>query len=308
MNMMAEPTEISTERWQAVLSRDPQYDGKFVYAVLTTGIYCRPSCAARHPHRRNTLIFARAQDAEREGFVACHRCCPSSTTPAETGIKAALDYIESRFHQRITLVTLSQVTGISPNHLQQSFKNIVGLSPKAFSDARRLAHLKRSLRQGQSIISATYGAGYGSSHALYEKAKQELGMTPATYDQGGEGVRIRYVILPANLGHTLVAVTEHGVAAIIVGEDEKQIIAELRQEFPNAQLLRVRTPPDKWVKAVQSSQREHRMLSELPRNLRLKVFQARLGKALRPHLNSCDELVEPVAVNGARLNHVHRKR
>jgi AraC family transcriptional regulator, regulatory protein of adaptative response / methylated-DNA-[protein]-cysteine methyltransferase len=299
--MTAEPTQISSAVWQAVLSRDRQQDGKFVYAALTTGIYCRPSCPARHPQRRNTLIFTAAKDAEREGFIACHRCWPASNalTPAETGIKDALDYIESHIDQRITLITLSQVTGFSPNHLQQTFKHIVGLSPKAFCDARRLVHLKQYLKRGDSVISATYGAGYGSSRALYEKANEGLGMTPATYSRGGEGVQIRYVVLAANLGHTLVAATELGICAIIVGEDEKRIEAQLHQEFPNAKVLQERTPPVKWLKAIQSCQREDRMLSELPPDLRRRVFQARLGKALRPNSVCRDESPGPPTVSRA---------
>lgn len=302
-----EPTEIRSDLWQAVITRDGRYDGKFVYAVLTTGIYCRPSCPARHPHRRNTLIFAHAQDAEQEGFIACHRCFPASTTPVEAGIKDALDYIESHLYQGITLITLSQVTGFSPNHLQQSFKNIVGLSPKAFSDARRLVHLKRCLKGGDSILSATYGAGYGSSHALYKKANEGLGMTPATYGHGGEGATIRYAVLASHLGHTLVGATERGVAAIIVGEDKKLVVAELHQEFPNAELLRVQTPPDSWVKAVQLSQQEHHMFLELPLDLRRRVFEARLGKAIRQDASYREKPVDPHAMNGARVRQAGRK-
>lgn len=272
--------EIPNDVWQAILNRDRQYDGRFVYGVLTTGIYCRPSCPARRPHRRNTLVFSRTQDAEIEGFIACQRCFPTSKTPVETSIKAALDYIEIYNHQRITLKTLSQVTGLSPNHIQQSFRNIVGLSPKTFSDARRLTCLKQYLKRGDSVVMATYAAGYGSSRALYERANRGLGMTPAEYSRGGDKIRIEYTVLHTSLGSTLIAGAERGICAIIMGADEKQIVSELHREFPNAELSRVRCPLDKWAKAVQSSQQEHHILGKLPLDLRRKVFQARIRKAL----------------------------
>jgi AraC family transcriptional regulator of adaptative response/methylated-DNA-[protein]-cysteine methyltransferase len=153
--MTGAPGEISNVDWHAVVKKDRHYDGKFVYAAVTTGIYCRPSCPARNPQRRNTLIFL-----------------------TEKSIKAALDYIETHLDQAITLNTLSQVSGLSPHHLQETFKRIVGLSPKAFCDARRIARFKQYLRAGQSISSACYEVGYGSSRALYEKTTRfSLGRT-----------------------------------------------------------------------------------------------------------------------------------
>jgi AraC family transcriptional regulator of adaptative response/methylated-DNA-[protein]-cysteine methyltransferase len=134
--LTTEANEVSNLAWHAVLKKDRKYDGKFVYVAVTTGIYCRPSCPARNPQRRNTLIFLTPAEAERQGYVACLRCHPNSLTPAEKSIKATLDYIEAHVDQTITLTTLSQVSGLSPHHLQETFKRIVGLSPKAFCDAR----------------------------------------------------------------------------------------------------------------------------------------------------------------------------
>jgi AraC family transcriptional regulator of adaptative response/methylated-DNA-[protein]-cysteine methyltransferase len=279
----SDSVETSGAAWDAVLKRDRQSDGKFVYAALTTGIYCRPSCPARHPLRRNTLLFATADEAEREGFIPCGRCCPGkgSFTLAEKCIKAVFDYIEAHIERPITLKTLAQVTGLSPNHLQQTFKRIVGISPKAYGDARRLAHFKKRLRLGQSIISASYGVGYGSSRALYERAGKSLGMTPSTYQRGGQGARIRYAIAEGPLGCVLVATTELAVCAVLLGKSGEVLFRELREEFPKVALVREKVTPEKWRAAVCSGQREDPLLSKLPLTLRSRLFQAKLLQTLR---------------------------
>ncbi len=275
--------EVNDADWEAVSRRDRRFDGVFVYAALTTSIYCRPSCPARHPHRRNTLIFPTAADAERQGFVACRRCHPGtdSLTPIELSVKAALDYIKNHFDQTITLDRLSQVSGVSPNHLQQTFKRIVGLSPKVFCDTQRLFHLKRLLREGQPVSQAGYGAGYGSSRALYEKATKSLGMTPATYQRGGDGMAIRYSATAAALGRVLIAGTVDGICAVLLGKNDKGLAARLRDEFPKAILVRERSPSAKWILAVHSCQSEDVLFSKLPRDLRIEVFQAKVWKVLQ---------------------------
>jgi AraC family transcriptional regulator of adaptative response/methylated-DNA-[protein]-cysteine methyltransferase len=275
-------SEIDETHWQAILRRDRRFDGKFVYAALTTGIYCRPSCPARHPHRRNTLIISTAADAEREGFIACRRCHPQSDslTAAEVCVELALNYIESHIEQNITLSSLSRVTGLSPNHLQQTFKKILGLSPKAFCDARRLAHLKLHLKRGESVIRSVYASGYGSSRALYEKARIALGMTPAIYARGGKGVRIRYAVVESSFGHTLIAVTQEGVCAVMSGRNQKQLAAKLEWEFPNAIVTRDTRSTTQWHSAVRSCQSADPLLAMLPLNTRCQVFEARMCNLL----------------------------
>jgi len=273
-----ETSAISNAAWHAVLKKDRHYDGKFVYAAVTTGIYCRPSCPARNPHRRNTLIFLTTAEAERQGYVACLRCHPNSLTPAEKSIKAALDYIEAHLDQTITLNTLSQVSGLSPHHLQETFKGIVGVSPKAFCDARRIARFKQYLRAGQSISSACYEVGYGSSRALYAKTRARLGMTPAVYRRGGNRIRVSYAITDSALGSVLVAGTEQGVCAVLVGEDEDLLVRELHEEFPSAVFKQESSV--RWKAAVQSCQDEAPLLSKLPASLRGRVFQARVWNFL----------------------------
>lgn len=276
--MTEEPREISNVAWHAVLKRDRHYDGKFVYAAVTTGIYCRPSCPARNPQRRNALIFLTSAEAERQGYVACLRCHPNSLTPAEKSIKAALDYIEAHLDQTITLNTLSQVSGLSPHHLQETFKRIVGLSPKAFCDARRIARFKQYLRAGQSISSACYEVGYGSSRALYEKTRKGLGMTPAVYRRGGDGIRVCYAVTGSAFSSVLVAGTKQGLCAVLLGEDEKVLLRELRQEFPRAVFKQESSA--KWKAAVLSCEDEDPLMSTLPVSLRGRILQARVWNSL----------------------------
>jgi AraC family transcriptional regulator of adaptative response/methylated-DNA-[protein]-cysteine methyltransferase len=274
-----EPGVINSVDWHAVVKKDRRYDGKFVYAAVTTGIYCRPSCPARNPQRRNTVIFLTTEEAERQGYVACLRCHPNSLTPAEKSITAVLDYIEAHLDQTITLNTLSQVSGISPHHLQETFKRIVGLSPKAFCDARRIARFKQYLRAGQSISSACYEVGFGSSRALYEKTKKSLGMTPAVYRNGGRGITISYLITDSLLGSVLVAGTDRGLCAVILGEDEDLLLRELHEEFPGASFAQESSA--KWKATVLSCRREDPLFSKLPVSLRGRVFQAKVWSSLQ---------------------------
>jgi AraC family transcriptional regulator, regulatory protein of adaptative response / methylated-DNA-[protein]-cysteine methyltransferase len=278
--MTEDTTEITNAAWHAVLKKDRHYDGKFVYAAVTTGIYCRPSCPARNPQRRNTLIFWTVAEAERQGYVACLRCHPESPlTPAEKSIKAALDYIETHLDQTITLNTLSQVSGLSPHHLRETFEQIVGLSPKVFCDARRIARFKQCLRAGQSISSACYEVGFGSSRALYEKTGKGLGMTPAVYRRGAKGIHIRYTITNSALGPVLTASTNQGLCAVLLGEDDDLLVRELREEFPNSDLSNESS--SKWKDAVKSCESEDHLLSKLPVSLRGRIFQAKVWHALK---------------------------
>ena len=274
-----DPASVATDvAWNAVLKKDRTFDGKFVYAAVTTGIYCRPSCPARNPHRRNTLIFWTTAEAERQGYVACLRCHPNSLTAAEKSIKAVLEYIERHLDQTITLTTLSQVSGLSPHHLRETFKQIVGLSPKAFCDARRIARFKQYLRAGHSISSACYEVGFGSSRALYEKASGGIGMTPAEYKRGGEGVRIRYMVADSPLDAMLIANTEEGLCAVLLGEDQEVLLRELKQEFPKADLRNEASA--KLKAAVQSCQSEDPLLSKLPMSLQGRILQAKVWHKL----------------------------
>ena len=279
MTMVREPGEISNVDWHAVVKKDRHYDGKFVYVAVTTGIYCRPSCPARNPQRRNTLIFLTPAEAERQGYVACLRCHPNSLTLAEKSVKAAIDYIEAHLDQTIMLNTLSQVSGLSPHHFRETFKQIVGLSPKAFCDARRISRFKQYLRSGQSISHACYEVGYGSSRALYEKTDKGMGMTPAAYQRGANGVRICYTITESTLGPVLTASTKNGLCAVLLAQNDDLLVRQLKEEFPKADLRSESSPKSR--DAVQSCQAEDPLLAKLPTSLRGRIFQARLWSILK---------------------------
>ena len=269
--------------WGAILRRDRSYDGKFVYVAVTTGIYCRPSCPSRRPHRHHALIFSNATEAEGAGYAACLRCHPNSWTPAEKSIKAALDYIEEHFDTRITLEELSQISGLSPSHLQQTFKRIVGVSPKAFCDARRLTRFKQLLRAGESISRACYEVGFGSSRALYENAARWLGMTPRTYQRRGEGTVIRYALTRSFLGPLLVAAAERGVSSIRIGSDDDVLVQDLQEEFSRAVLV-----PDKkflaqWALPPESCAAEDLFLSMFPIVAQHRIVETKLWALIAFH-------------------------
>jgi AraC family transcriptional regulator of adaptative response/methylated-DNA-[protein]-cysteine methyltransferase len=259
--------------------KDRHYDGKFVYVAVTTGIYCRPSCPARNPHRCNTLIFLNAEQAERHGFISCLRCHPTSLAPAERSIKIALDFIETHLDQTITLESLSEISGLSPHHFQETFKRILGLSPKAFCAARRVERFKQQLRAGLSISSACYEVGYGSSRALYEKSRKYLGMTPAAYRRGGNGIHIFYAIGQTAMGSALLARTKDGVCAILLGENESAIIREFRWEFPGALLLQQESSV--LSDAVKTCENQDPRVLKLPLTLRRRIFLARMWDHLQ---------------------------
>jgi AraC family transcriptional regulator of adaptative response/methylated-DNA-[protein]-cysteine methyltransferase len=277
--MAEEIGQISNVDWNAVVMKDRHSDGKFVYAAVTTGIYCRPSCPARNPHRRNTLIFRTTEEAERQGYVSCQRCHPNSLTPAERSVKVALDYIETNLDQTITLNTLSQISGISPHHLQETFKRILGLSPKVFCDARRVDRFKQRLRAGMSICNACYEVGYGSSRALYEKTRKGLGMTPAVYQRGGKRIHIFYSIGQSAMDSTLLARTKEGVCAIRLGENEAALVRELHREFPGAMFLQQESPILKT--AIKSCEKQDPLLLKLSVTIRRRVFLARMWNYLQ---------------------------
>ncbi len=190
--------------WQAVLHRDRASNGKFVYAVRSTRIYCRPSCPSRRPNRSQVVFFESGEAAQRAGFRACRRCRPDSANavdPQAEIIQRACQLLDAHADEdRVTLSALGSALGVSPYHLQRTFKQLVGVTPRQYVESRRLARFKRHVKSGDGVTEALYNAGYGSSSRLYEKAPQQLGMTPAAYRRGGRGIVIRFSVLACKLG------------------------------------------------------------------------------------------------------------
>lgn len=235
------PQSLSeTKAWNSVLTRDTGADGVFVYAVATTGIYCRPSCPSRRPKRGNVRFYYSATAAERAGFRACQRCLPNNgaVSSSRTAVVRARDYIDRAVTagggERITLERIAREAGVSAHHLQRKFKAVIGLTPAEYARARRSERLKEELRRGETVTRATFGAGYGSSSRLYERADSQLGMTPATYQRGGIGVEIEYVVAPTSLGYLLVAATERGICSVTLGDDASTLEKGLAVEYPAA--------------------------------------------------------------------------
>ncbi|MCX6648576.1 MAG: bifunctional DNA-binding transcriptional regulator/O6-methylguanine-DNA methyltransferase Ada [Candidatus Bathyarchaeota archaeon] len=239
------------EMWRAVEARDASVDGKFVLAVRTTCIYCRPSCPSRHPKRENVEFYPTPEAAEAAGYRPCLRCKPRDTdAPQIAWVKKACDYIRRRPEEKITLESLSREAGVSAYHLQRTFKRVMGVSPRQYQETCRIERLKGQLREGKPVTKAVYGAGYGSTSWLYRDSKAKLGMTPGAYRRRGEGMSIRYRIVDSPLGRLIVARTGHGVCYLGIWDDEETLEASLRAEYPRAELTREEGKPDPWTRGI----------------------------------------------------------
>lgn len=231
---VASTADPEAERWQAVVDRDAAADGRFVYAVSTTGVYCRPTCPARRPRREHVVFFADPSAAERAGFRACLRCHPEGVSSSVAVVEHIKQLIEASL-TALSLAELGLATGLSGGHVQRLFKRATGLSPKAYAQARRAERLRDGLRQGATVTDALYQAGYGSPRALYSQADATFGMTPGAYRHGGRNERIAYACGETTLGTAIIAATARGVCAVRFGEPA-ELIAELAAEFPHAEI------------------------------------------------------------------------
>ncbi len=281
--MPAAPVPDPEAAWKAVLVRDAAQDGRFVFAVSTTGVYCRPSCAARRPHRENVTFFAGPPEAEAAGYRPCLRCRPAAAEPpaAVRAVRRAVAFLEAHADEPVPLRALARAAGLSPFHLQRTFKKLVGVTPKRYADAQRADRLKALLKDGTSVASATFEAGYGSSSRAYAHASQRLGMTPARYARGGKGLHLRFTIVPTALGRLLVAATDRGIAAVKLGDSDRALAASLRAEYPEAILERGAEPLAGWTALIARSLAEDVDLSAIPLDLRATTFQRRVFEALR---------------------------
>ena len=272
----------SDSRWRAVVERDRHADGMFVYAVRSTGIYCRPSCASRKPAPSQVAFFDTTLEAEREGFRACKRCHPKDLAafdPWAVKIQRACVYL-SNVDGHPSLATLARRVGGSPYHLQRNFKRIVGVSPREFVDAVRVNKMKRQLRAGADVTTAVLEAGYGSSSRFYERAGERLGMTPSNYQRGGTQTQISFTVAASPLGKLLVAATDRGVCAISLGATERELERALSKEYPAATITRDRGRLAKWTKEVLDHLSGRLPQLNLPLDIRATSFQWQVWRAL----------------------------
>ncbi|HKO98496.1 MAG TPA: bifunctional DNA-binding transcriptional regulator/O6-methylguanine-DNA methyltransferase Ada [Pyrinomonadaceae bacterium] len=271
-------------KWQAVTSKDARADGQFVFAVSSTGIYCRPSCPSRRPLRKNVSFFPLPEAAEQAGFRACLRCHPQQAQAADPQIEMVRQVcriIEAKQGELITLAELGDQIGVSAFHLQRTFKSIMGISPSRYAEGQRINRFKTKVRSGESIASATYDAGFGSSSRLYEGAATQLGMTPATYGKGGRGAIINYAIVDCSLGKLLVAATSKGVCSVALGGSEEELQTVLANEFPAAEIRRDDEVLAPFVASIVKHFKEQKRPIELPLDIRATSFQQQVWAQLR---------------------------
>ncbi len=271
------------ERWEAVRRRDPAAEGAFVYSVSTTGVYCRPSCAARLPRPKNVRFHDTCADAERAGFRPCKRCRPNEATRAErhaAAVARACRIIEGA-EEMPRLDALAESAGLSRFHFHRIFKVVTGVTPRAYADAHRARRAREELAQSGTITEAIYGAGFNSSSRFYESAPDRLGMTPTAFRAGGEGTTIRFAVGQCSLGPILVAATERGVCAIQFGDDPETLVRDLQDRFPKARLIGGDEEFEQWVARVVGLVEAPGQALDLPLDVRGTAFQQRVWQALR---------------------------
>jgi len=281
---LGDPYATDDARWRAVETRDRAADGRFFVAVKTTGVFCRPFCPSRTPKRANVLFYERPEQARAAGFRACRRCHPDASMPGDPrleAVRAACRLIESAEEAAPTLEELGAAAGLSPFHLQRSFKAVMGITPRQYWDARRLGRLKANLKAGEGVASALYGAGYGSSSRLYEKAGAQLGMTPASYGRGGEGAVVAYAFADSALGRVIVGATRTGICFVGLGDDETGLLAELRGDYPKATLAADPDGLGATVAEVAATLEGREPHAALPLDVRGTAFQRQVWEALR---------------------------
>jgi AraC family transcriptional regulator of adaptative response/methylated-DNA-[protein]-cysteine methyltransferase len=274
---------VADTRWAAVVARDRGADGRFFYSVRTTGVYCRPSCAARPARPENVEFHATAADAQRAGFRPCRRCKPDQLGLAAQQAAKVADacrFIERADHAP-TLADLAAHAGMSAFHLHRVFKKVTGLTPAAYARAQRAQRLRRELEAGGTVADAIYGAGYGSGSRFYEQADELLGMTPSRFRAGGADTEIRFAIGECSLGSILVACSERGVCAISIGDDPRALVRELQDRFPNARLIGGDGAFEQLVARVVGFVEAPRLGLDLPLDVRGTAFQQRVWQALR---------------------------
>jgi len=271
------------DKWRSVLTRDHTYDGIFVYAVRSTGIYCRPSCPARRPKLEHVVFFSNTQDAEQSGFRPCKRCRPRDigASPQVELVKRVCQYIKTNLEDKLTLSVLSTHFEVSPYHLQRTFKRIIGISPRQYIEAQRLARFKQKLKEGDTVTKAMYAAGFTSRRRLYEKVSAKFGMNPSTYRRGGAGMSIKYTIVDCPLGRLLVAATEKGICGVFLGDSDVMLEDTLFREYPSAEINRDDLDLKEWLTSFLKYFTGNSLDLNLPLDIQATAFQWQVWKKIQ---------------------------
>jgi AraC family transcriptional regulator of adaptative response/methylated-DNA-[protein]-cysteine methyltransferase len=271
------------ERWQAVKRRDPAFDGQFLFAVRTTGVFCRPSCASRPAKRENVSFFSSVAEAEKAGYRACKRCRPDklgAPDPQVQAVKRACERIETA-EEAPKLAELAATAGLSPYHFHRVFKAITGVTPKAYAAETRARRAADKLRTAGTVTEAIYDAGFNSSSRFYEHTDARLGMTPGAVRRGGAGAVIRFAVGEASLGAVLVAATDKGVCAILLGDDPEALVRDLQDRFPRAEFEGGNPEFERMVAEVVGLVEAPGQRLDLPLDIRGTAFQQKVWAALQ---------------------------
>jgi AraC family transcriptional regulator of adaptative response/methylated-DNA-[protein]-cysteine methyltransferase len=298
----------SDGRWAAVVARDPRADGTFFYSVVTTGVYCRPSCPSRRANRRNVRFHSTRADAEAAGFRPCKRCKPDRSPDRQIHAAMVADICRAieAAEEPLSLAVLAARAGLSPYHFHRVFKGATGLTPRAYAAARRGQRVRQELeKRSKTVTDAIYDAGFNSGGRFYEASAELLGMTPTDYRAGGAGTRIHFAVGECSLGSILVARTEKGVCAILLGDDPDALVRDLQDRFPRASLVGADAGFERTVAAVIGFVEAPALGLDLPLDVRGTAFQRRVWQALREipagSTTSYTEIAARIgAPNGAR--------
>lgn len=280
--MTSHTLHTDDDRWLAVINRDTNADGQFVFAVQTTGIFCRPSCRARHALRQNVRFYPDAEAAQAAGYRPCKRCQPDNLSPEQQKIdKVAKACRLLEQDNPVTLEALAEAVAVSPYHFHRLFKSVTGVTPKAWQQAWRARRLRGALSEGESVTQAVLGAGFPTSSSYYRQADEVLGMTARAYRQGGKSTRIDYAVGHCELGHCLVALSERGICAVLLGDSHEALMAELQQSFPSAHCMPAAAEFTEQIQSVIASLNQRATPLTLPLDIRGTAFQQQVWQALR---------------------------
>jgi AraC family transcriptional regulator of adaptative response/methylated-DNA-[protein]-cysteine methyltransferase len=271
----------SVERWQLVLERSPLADGQFVYAVKSTGIYCRPTCPSRRPRPQQVEFFETAEQAERAGYRSCRRCHPDTIAPRTQVVTTMCRYIETHLESTLTLDELANHVQLSVFHVQRIFKEQTGVSPRAYQASLRAKAARLLLPKANSVTDGIYDAGYSSSSRFYEAANGTLGMTPAARRNGGRGALVKYALAPSPLGRVLIAATAKGVCFLALGADDRELLKQLRNELPEASIEEDTAALSNYANVIFEYLSGATPQPQLPLDIRATAFQCRVWQLLR---------------------------
>ncbi|CAG9296873.1 bifunctional transcriptional activator/DNA repair enzyme AdaA [Celerinatantimonas diazotrophica] len=278
------PKLSDNEMKNAVAQRDGSFDGHFYYGVITTGVFCSPSCSTKAANPENLRFFFDIESAMQAGYRPCKRCNPAGQDTRTQQLIDVARYIETHAEDKMTLTQLGNIAGVSPSRLQRSFKDMFGVSPKHYQDAVRMRKFKRSLKEGESVTDAIYSSGYGSISRIYGEATRNIGMTPKVYRAGGKGEIIHYACRETALGLMIMAATDKGVCSVQFGDDKDSLLTLLGDEFPEARLVlsAAQDAPelDSWMLALDQHISQGAPRPDVPLDIRGTAFQIKVWQFL----------------------------